>query len=220
MTKFQAHEHNGNLYSGIDIRVSADPRDINQDRVSLSRYKDTKPWCHQYVLTLPAVVGTHWLDREDYDEDEECEAIKKGYKITMVSYLGKRKNNETEEEKEQKKKRFLLNVMDADGNPMKLSDKPFVPDPLPKGEKPATDVMLVRPNYLSTYYETGNKVDGEAVENIASVVSWRFCDMGSAQPIAQTDDDVAVGAARVNEKLEARKKKKAAARKAKQEGSH
>jgi hypothetical protein len=219
---FQGHKFQGNVYSGIDIRMTADPRDINQDRLALHKHKN-KEKNHQYVLTMPAVAATHWMDREDYHEDEEVESIATGYQATMVSYLGKRKGKETEAEKEQKKKRFLLEIKDENGKPMQLSDMPFIKAPKKARKGPAPDPMMIQRHYMSTYYPTGNTEKNEKgvvkpVVNVASVLSWRLADMDLEQPITQTKEEANHGLDKVDAVLAARKKRmEAKAAKAKEE---
>jgi hypothetical protein len=212
---FTRHEFEGNVYSGIDIRITADPRDINADRLALHKYKDKPKGHHQFVLTMPAIPATHWIDREDFAEDEEVEAIEKGYQATMVAYLGKRKGRETEKEKEQKKKKFLLDIKDENGKPMLLSDTPFVKEPKKKKAGPKPDPMMVQRHYMSTIFFTGNTVGGEAVTNMSTVLSWRLVDMESEVPITQAEDEENEGQDEIDSVLEARMKRRQAAAEAK-----
>lgn len=198
--------------------MTADPRDINQDRLALHKYKN-KEKNNQFVLTMPAVAATHWMDRDDYEEDETVDAIGTGYQTTMVSYLGKRKGRETEAEKEQKKKRFLLDIKDENGKSMYLSDLPFIKTPKKARTGPPPDPMMIQRHYMSTYYPTGNKeANGEPVINVAAILSWRLVDMDSEQPIKQTEEEGNHGQDEVDAALAARKKRmEAKAAKAKQE---
>lgn len=216
MVQFTRHEFEGNTYNGIDIRITGDPRDINADRIALHKYKDNPDGHHQFVLSMPAIPATHWMEQEDWVEDEKVEAISQGYEASMVAYLGETKGKETEEERQQKIKKFLLDIKDENGKPLKLLDTPFVrPAKRAKTTAPKPDPNMIQRHYLSTVYDTGNRVEGEQVINMSAVLSWRLVDMDSEVPIKQAEGEENEGQHEVNSALAARLKRKKAAAAAK-----
>jgi len=207
VVRFEGFKYDGNLYKGIDIRIAADPRDVNADRLELKKYKDNQGKGYRFVLTLPAIPATIWMDREDYEDDlndDVHNVINLGYKTALVSYLGKRKGAETEQEKEQKKKKFLLHIKGDDGTPIELSDLPF--------RRVNTDPETVQRHYFTTLYPTGNKINDKDQNNMSAVVSWRLVDMtpGSFKPMNQAEKVEDEGRSEMDKKLAERAKKRAA----------
>ena len=189
------------MYDGIDIRVTGDPRDVGKDRFVLEA-KGRKP-TNSFVLSKPAISATHWMDREDYEDEDTPEEVKVGYKITMKSYR--------DAPEEQKKRKYDLIVPDRDdGRAPALTDTPFVPN------NKKTDTLVIHAAHQVALYDTGNTVpddyeeDQEIVlENIATTLSWRLIDLNSERPI--DDDEGERGQSEIQKKLAAKRRRHRAA---------
>ena len=79
VTKFFAHKHSGYMYDGYEIKVTGDPRDINEDRFQLEVI-GSKEGTNKFLYTKPAVPASLWLD-EPANDDDASEEIQTGNQI-------------------------------------------------------------------------------------------------------------------------------------------
>jgi hypothetical protein len=207
VTKFYGYKHKGNRYDGIDIRITGDPRDINEDRFSMVA-AEAKP-TDKFIFTKPAIPATHWMDREEYaelhKEEPQGHLFEDGVKEQLKLYK--------KAPEEEKKRKFDLIIVKKGGIPadMKLTDKMFVP----KNEE--FDAFKVYAHHQIADYDTGQTYIDEStsdevnVEGTATTLSWKLCDENTKREI----DDEEGGKPKGKEALQKARAKKMAARKSK-----
>lgn len=169
---FESFKHGIYMYSGVELRITGDPRDVAQDRFKLE-VADRKPSYH-LLLTKPALPATHHEDRVAVCNDADTpECSKDGYKVAMQSYADA-------DEKDKKK------VFDVFFPPkMKLTDVPFVPTGEEVDDKEiASELTVVK-------YNAGfSDKDDKPIENVSTTVVWRLVDLSTKRKL---EADSAVG---------------------------
>jgi len=184
LSKFTGYQYNGSEYDGLTILLQGDPRDVSADRFKLEVFNPpdravdnpmSKP-CNKFLLTMPLVPASMWMDRDELVGDETAhQAVKNGLLVTMQSVKDLPEGSN--------KKEFVIGI--KNGERMKLTDVPFIPADEP------VDSSVIKPFHPVTFYETGlDDGPNNPIMNMGTFVSWRLCDIGSKRKM---EDDAKKG---------------------------
>jgi hypothetical protein len=187
----------GFLYSGFDIQVAGEPRDIHNNRFGLKAV-EAKP-TNEFTLRRPLMDSCYWRDKKAFEEDEH-EAIKNGNGAAVTAY---------QDILEDERYRSFTLVFPEH---MKLTDKPFVeetewdPDELEveleaKATKVKTGTVEVVPKEDNEDMADGEKPKTRPVQNLCTIMCWRLVDTASAKKIAVVKKKKDRGAAALAAKM-------------------
>ena len=142
VTKFFAHKHSGYMYDGYEIKVTGDPRDINEDRFQLEVI-GSKEGTNKFLYTKPAVPASLWLD-EPANDDDASEEIQTGNQISIQRYR--------DLDEDLKKRKYEISMVASENDSskrMKLTDKPFL---APEDD---ADTKKVKSYVNMSFFDTG-----------------------------------------------------------------
>jgi hypothetical protein len=189
--------------------ITGDPRDISHDRFALEACAP-KP-TNRFKLTKPSIPATHWMDRDEYEEEDKPDPQNKvfedGFKEQMKIF------KKCPEEEKKQTYDLILTQKEAGAKPMSLTDKMFIPG------KQVYDATKVYARHLIADYEIGPTVTcpttGQEIEleGIATVLSWKLCDENTKREIDDLDEGMPKGMTA----LQAARARKMAAKNAKKQ---
>jgi hypothetical protein len=168
VAKFSGKEFRGKQYSGVEISMTADPRDVMDELYKLEAVGE-KP-ASKFILTKPLVEAPHWRNKKVYERQVDCEAVKKGHAIAATAY------------KSLEPQRKLQKIMLKFDSDMRLHDRFFVPDTEEMNETEVECKVIM--GKVDTGIPISKRTDPPETLKIHSVLNtWRLVDMASMEDI-------------------------------------
>ena len=170
LAKFTSKIVGGKQFSGYEIAVAVDPRDARDGMYKLETKGDEKP-TNKFTYTRPLVDGAHWRNKELYEQQQECEATKRGHKIAVTAHdkLSLEKKTET----------FTL-LFPAN---MKLTDRHFIPTGGSPDEKEIEQKLIMGKIDTGMKKKDKQTLNLVPVTNLSFLLTWRLTDMNSEQEV-------------------------------------